>query len=79
MLAYEGEKGGGRKWVCGKYGLGKGNEAGMYLVDWCEEMGMAHVNNFIRYKRRGTWRHPATWRCHELDGFLVRGERDRGW
>ena len=47
-------------------------------MDRCEEMGMAHVNSFMRYKRRGTWRHPATGRWHELDGFLVRGgERQR--
>ena len=47
-------------------------------MDWCEEMGMAHVNSFMRYKRRGTWRHPATGRWHKLDGFLVRGgERQR--
>ena len=60
--------------VCGKYGLGRGNEAGRDLVDWCEELGMAHVNSFMKYKRRGTWRHPATGRWHKLDGFLVRGE-----
>ena len=65
--------GGERRGVCGKYGLGRGNEAGRDLVDWCEEMGMAHVNSFMRYKRRGTWRHPATGRWHELDRFLVRG------
>ena len=36
------------------------------------------VNSFIRYKRRGTWRHPATGRWHELDGFLVsEGETQR--
>ena len=35
---------------------------------------MAHVNRFIRYKRRGTWRHLATGTWHELDEFLVRGE-----
>ena len=64
---------GERRGVCGKYGLGRGNEAGRDLVDWCEEMGMAHVNSFMSYK---TWRHPATGRWHELDGFLVRvGER----
>ena len=70
---------GGERWgVCGKYGLGRGNEAGRDLVDWCEEMGMAHVNSFMRYERRGTWRHPATGRWHELVGFLVRGvERQR--
>ena len=34
---------------------------------------MEHVNSFMRYyKRRGTWRHPAVWRWHELDSFLVR-------
>ena len=39
---------------------------------------MAHVNSFMRYKRRGTWRHPATGRGHELDRFLLRGgERQR--
>ena len=55
-----------------------GNEAGRDLVDWCEEMGMAHVNSFMRYKRRGMWRHQATGRWHELDGVLVRGgERQR--
>ena len=71
-------RGGERRGVCGKYGLGRRNEAGRDLVDWCEEMGMAHVNSFMRYKRRGTWRHPATGRWHELDGFLVRGgERQR--
>ena len=71
-------RGGEKKGICGKYGLGKGNEAGRDLVDWCEEMGMAHVNSFMRYKRRGTWRHPKTGRWHELDGFLVRGgERQR--
>ena len=47
-------RGGESRGVCGKYGLGRGNEAGRDLVDWCEEMGMAHVNSFMRYKRRGT-------------------------
>ena len=46
-------RGGERRGVCGKYGLGRGNEAGRDLVDWCEEMGMAHVKSFMRYKRRG--------------------------
>ena len=64
--------------VCGKYGLSRSNDAGRDLVDWCEEMGMAHVNSFMRYKRRGTWRCLVTGRWHELDGYLVRGgERQR--
>ena len=66
----------GRRGVCGKYGLGRGNEVGRDLVEWFEEMGMAHVNSFMRCKRRGTWGHPVTGRWHELDGYLVR-ERER--
>ena len=32
-------RGGLRRGVSGKNGLGRGNEAGRDLVDWCEEMG----------------------------------------
>ena len=47
-------------------------------MDWCEEMGMAHVNIFMRCKKRSTRRHTAMGRWHELDGYLVRGgERQR--
>ena len=53
-----------------KYGLGRRNEASRDLVDWCQEMGMTHVNSFMNYKRTGTWRHPASGRWHELDGLL---------
>ena len=73
MLAWEEDR--GEEGVCGKYGLGRGNEAGRDLVEWCEEMGMAHVNSFMSDKRRNTWRHPATVRW-----VLVRGKRDiRRW
>ena len=45
--------GGGRRGVCRRYVVGRGNEPGRDLVEWCKEIGMAHVNGFIRYKRRG--------------------------
>ena len=47
-------------------------------MEWFEEMGMAHVNSFTWYKRRSTWRDPATGRCHKFDRFSVRGEERQG-
>ena len=65
-----------RQGVCGKYGVGRMNEAGRDLIDWCEEWGLAYVNSFMRHERRGTWFHLRYGRWYELDGFLVRkGER----
>ena len=65
-----------RQGVCGKYGVGRVNEAGRDLIDWCEEQGLAYVNSFMRHERRGTWFHPRYGRWYELDGFLVR-KRER--
>ena len=31
--------------------VGEMRHVGIYLVEWCEEMGKAHVNSFMRYKR----------------------------
>lgn len=67
-----------RRGVCGKYGLGIMNEAGRDLIEWCEVHGLAYVNSYMGYARRGTWRHMARGTWHELDGFLVKGsERHR--
>ena len=48
-------RGNARVGVCGKYGVGRMNEAGRDLVDWCEEQGLAYVNSFMKHARRGTW------------------------
>ena len=40
-----------RQGVCGKYGVGRMNEAGRALIDWCEEWGLAYVNSFMRHDR----------------------------
>ena len=38
-------------------------------------MRLAHINDFMRYKRRGTLKNPATGRCHNTG--RVSGERGR--
>ena len=47
-------RGNARLGVCGKYGVGRMNEAGRDLIDWCEEHGLVYVNSFMRHVRRGT-------------------------
>ena len=54
-------RGGERRGVCGKYGLGRGNEAGRDLVDWCEKIGMAHVNSFMRFFEEGHMETSGDW------------------
>ena len=67
-----------REGVCGKYGIGRMNEAGRDLIDWCEENGLAYVNSFYKHVRRGTWFNLRYGRWYELDGFLVR-KNERHW
>ena len=50
-------RGNARRGVCGKYGVGRMNEAGRDLIEWCEENELAYVNSFMRHARRGTWFH----------------------
>ena len=33
-----------RRGLCDKYGVGRMNEAGRDLIDWCEEHGLCNVN-----------------------------------
>ena len=67
-----------REGVYGRYGLGRANEAGIDLIDWCEENGLAYVNCFMRHKRRGTWFNMMYGRWYELDGFVVRKDERHG-
>ena len=64
--------------VCGKYGIGRGSEAGRELGEWCEENGLVIVNSFLPHRNRGTWFHNRFRRWYELDGFLMRREEWRG-
>ena len=71
-------RGNARRGICGKYGVGRMNEAGRDLIDWCEEHGLAYVNSFMKHARRGTWFNLMYRRWYELDGFLVR-KNERYW
>ena len=44
-----------RPGVCGNLGLGRTNDAGRDLIEWCEQHELQHVNSYMRYKTRGTW------------------------
>ena len=48
----------GKDWksggMCDRYGLGRANEAGQDLIEWCEEHDLVHANSFVSHKRRGT-------------------------
>ena len=67
-----------RAGVCGKYGIGRMNEAGRDLIEWCEQHGLVYVNSYMQHARRGTWFHMRFARWYELDGFIVRkNERHR--
>ena len=61
-----------REGICGRFGIGRVNDAGRDLIEWCEVNGMAYVNSYMRHARRGTWFHMRWARWYELDGFLVR-------
>ena len=71
-------RGNERSGVCGKFGVGRMNEAGADLIDWCEEHELAFVNSFVKHRRRGTWFNLRYGRWYELDGFIVR-KKDRAW
>ena len=38
--------------VCGKFGLGRTNENGRDLIEWCEQHELQYVNSYMRYERR---------------------------
>ena len=65
-------RGNEREGVCGKFGIGRMNEAGRDLINWCEENGLAYVNSYVRHACRGTWFNRMYWRWYELAVFLVR-------
>ena len=59
----------------GKYGCGASNEAGRYLIAWCEMNGMTWANSCMSHPDRGTWFHQRYGRWYELDGFLIQQEQ----
>ena len=61
--------------VWGKRTLGRSNDAGRDLIEWCEEHGLARVNGHMEPARRGTWRNQASGRWYKQDGLVVRGNK----
>jgi len=61
-----------RDGVTGRYGVGRVNEAGRDMIEWCEENELVYVNSFMQHKRRGTWFNLRYGRWYELDGFVAR-------
>ena len=71
-------RGSARNGVCGEFGVGRMNDAGRDLIEWCEANGLAYANSFVRHAERGTWFNRMYGRWYELDGFVVRqNERHR--
>ena len=63
-----------RAGVHGKWGIGRMNEAGRDLMDWCEAQGLTYVNSYMPHANRGTWYHVSRGEWYELDGFLMTNE-----
>ena len=60
------------------FGVGRMNDAGRDLIEWCEANGQWDANSFVRHAERGTWFNRMYGRWYELDGFVVRqNERHR--
>ena len=41
-------RGSARNGVCGEYGVGRMNDAGRDLIEWCEANGLAYANSFVK-------------------------------
>ena len=63
--------------VLGKHGIGKRNESGLLLLEFCSELQFTITNTLFQQKKRHktTWMHPRSKHWHQLDFILVR-QRD---
>lgn len=58
----------------GRYGVGRMNENGQRLLEFCAVEGLAVTNTFFdgNHRRRVSWRHPRSGHWHQLDFVLTR-------
>uniref|UniRef100_A0A8D9DT62 Craniofacial development protein 2 n=1 Tax=Cacopsylla melanoneura TaxID=428564 RepID=A0A8D9DT62_9HEMI len=58
----------------GKFGLGKQNERGVRLIEFCEQMDMIITNTFFETpkRRRYTWKAPGDINRFQIDFILVK-------
>ena len=65
------------KGVLGKHGIGKRNDSGLLLLEFCTELQFTITNTLFQQKKsqKTTWMHPRSKHWHQLDFILVR-QRD---
>lgn len=64
------------KGALGKHGVGKKNENGHLLLQFCMEKHLTLVNTmfYLKNKHKTTWKHPRSNEWHTLDYILVRSK-----
>ena len=65
---------GGEGNYIGKYGLGRRNERGQKLVDFCKRQKLIVTNTWFQQekRRRYTWKAPGDGACYQLDYIMVK-------
>ena len=58
--------------MCGEFGVRIMNDTGRDLIEWCEAIGMAYANSFVRRAERDTWFKRMYGKWYEQDWFEVR-------
>src|SRR6476619_3813843 len=59
--------------VVGKFGLGKRNDRGEMLIEFCKSQNLVITNTWLEQKkrRRYTWKSPGDLRIYQIDYILV--------
>src|SRR6476619_5462763 len=60
--------------VVGKFGLGKSNDRGERLIEFCKSQNLVITNTWLEQekRRRYTWKSPGDLRRYQIDYILVR-------
>src|SRR6476469_9441440 len=60
--------------VVGKFGLGKRNDRGQRLIEFCKSQDLMITNTWFEQekRRRYTWKSPGDLKSYQIDYILVR-------